>query len=200
LATCTLLTQPEYVPEANYLQELWQRHAFAFWANWRGMALHDNVVFLATEESPFTKGTLAHNVENDYLQLYLFTLFQKVRLSMMLGELIRPEVRVARDIKEARRLWDTFMEFQNRYWFAEVTRKPLGTELYRQFQRGLGVLPVYEEVKEEVRELRDHYERKFERRISGMLNFLTFVGLPAGLLVELFSNALVREATWCQFF
>jgi magnesium-transporting ATPase (P-type) len=50
-----------------------------------------------------------------------------------------------------------------------------------------------------VRELRDHYERKFERGIHTLLNFLTFVGLPAGLLVEFFSNALMREASWRQF-
>jgi len=199
LATCTLLSDPTYIPHPSYLSRLWEQHALAFWANWRGMALHDNVVFLGTEAGPFTLRSLPHNVENDYFHLYLFVLFQKVRLSMMLGERIRREVRVARHLREARRLWDTFMEFQNHYWFAEVTRKPQGMELYRRYHQGLGVTPLYEEIKEEMRELRDHYERKFERRVSELLNVLTFVGLPAGLLVELFSNALVRQATWGQF-
>jgi magnesium-transporting ATPase (P-type) len=91
------------------------------------------------------------------------------------------------------------MEFQNHYWFTEVTRKPQGVEIYHRFQEGLGAVPLYEELQTEVRELRDHYERKFERQISSLLNFLTFVGLPAGLLVELFSNALIRQATWGEF-
>jgi len=199
LATCTLVTDPTSAPDPDYLRQLQGRHRLAFWANWRGMALHDNVVFLGTQEDRFTLRDLPHNVESDYFHLYLFVLFQKVRLSLLFGELVRRETNLARNLDEARRLWDAFMQFQNQYWFTEVTRKPQGMELYRRYQEGVGVLPLYEEIKDEVRELRDHYERKFERGIHTLLNFLTFVGLPAGLLVEFFSNALMREASWKQF-
>jgi hypothetical protein len=199
LATCTLVSDPAFAPDPDYLRELQAKHRLAFWANWRGMALHDNVVFLATQEDRFTLRDLPHNVESDYFHLYLFVLFQKVRLSLMFGELVRRETNLAHNLKEARRLWDGFMQFQNKYWFTEVTRKPQGMELYRRYQAGVGVLPLYEEIKDEVRELRDHYERKFERGIHTLLNVLTFVGLPAGLLAEFFGNALMREASWGQF-
>jgi hypothetical protein len=199
LATVTPTDIPDYWPHPGYVAHLRQKHVIRLWANWQGMALHDNVVFLGLWRSPFTIGGLPHNVENDYFHLYLFALFQKVRLSMMFGELVRREAPLGQRLREARRLWDAFMEFQNHYWFTEVTRKPQGVEIYHRFQEGLGAVPLYEELQTEVRELRDHYERKFERQISSLLNFLTFVGLPAGLLVELFSNALIRQATWGQF-
>jgi hypothetical protein len=199
LATCTLVTKPALAPDPDYLKELQEKHRIAFRANWRGMALHDNVVFLDTQEDQFTLRDLPHNVESDYFHLYMFVLFQKVRLSLMFEELVRRETNLARNLNEARRLWEGFMQFQNQYWFTEVTRRPQGMELYRRYQEGVGVLPLYEEIKDEVRELRDHYERKFERSIQTLLNFLTFVGLPAGLLVEFFSNALIREVSWKQF-
>lgn len=200
LATVTKTDDPDYRPHPEQVAQLRQRHAIRLWSNWQGMALQDNVVFLGLWDSRFTRYGLPHNVESDYFHLYLFTLFQKVRLSLMFGELIRWGTDLGRNLREARRLWDAFMEFQNHYWFTEVTRKPQGVELYRRFQEGLGAGPLYEEIWEEVRELRDHYERKFERHVSMLLNFLTFVGLPAGLLVELFSNALIQQASWGQFF
>jgi hypothetical protein len=144
LATCTNTSDPNYIPHSSYLAGLLEQNVIAFWNNWQGMALHDNVVFLGAEESHFTREILAHNVESDYFHLYMFTLFQKTRLSMMFGELIRREVNLSQNLREARRLWDAFMMFENHYWFNEVTHKPLGTELYRRYQHGLSVLLLYE--------------------------------------------------------
>lgn len=200
LATCTNCSEPEYIPHPDYLRRLLQHSQIALWKNWQGLALHDNVVFLGLAPDRFTTGALPHNVEHDYFNLYLLVLFQKIRLSMMFGELIRREANLPRNLKEARRLWDAFIRFENHYWFSEVTRKPQGIELYHRFQEGVQVRPLYEEMRVEVRQLRDHYEQRIARHVNSLLNFLTFVGLPAGLLVELFSNALVPKATWAQFF
>lgn len=199
LATCTDTNNPTYVPHPSYLASLLERGLVAFWDNWQGMALHDNVVFLGARESRFTLETLAHNVESDYFHLYLFTLFQKMWLSMTFGELIRRQANLSRNLREARRLWDAFMMFENHYWFSEVTRKPQGTELYRRFQRGLDVVPLHEEMSQEMGRLQGYYEGKVERRISSLLNLLAFVGLPAGLLAELFSNVLTQNASLRHF-
>src|SRR5688572_22208410 len=108
------------------------------------MALHDNVLFLGTVTTRFTQGAFAHNVEYDYFHLYLLTLYQKMRLSWLSGELMRRGADLHTQLSEARALWDAFVMFRNHYWFAEVTLKPQGTELYRRVQRGLDVLSVYE--------------------------------------------------------
>jgi hypothetical protein len=199
LATCTDTTNPDYAPHPSHVKSLFERGSLSFWNNWEGMALHDNVVFLGTEQSDYVMGELARNVEGKYFHLYLLTLFQKMWLSKMFGELIRRDTDLPRNLREARRLWSEFVMFQNRYWFSEVTRKPQGTELYRRFQQGLNVLALYEEMNEQMNQLQDHYERRFERGISSLLNFLTFIGLPAGLLISLFSNSLIQGATWKGF-
>ena len=62
---------------------------FAPWANWQALALHDNVAFLGTRSTPFTRDALGRNVEGDYFHLYLLVLFQKYRMSAMFGETMR---------------------------------------------------------------------------------------------------------------
>jgi len=199
LATCTDTTDPNYVPHEEGLRQIMDKGHIAFWENWEGMALHDNVVFLGKRPTKFTLNTLSQNVESDYFHLYLLALYQKIRLSLLSGELLRHAKDLHRNLKEARSLWDAFIMFHNHYWFVEATFRPQGNELYRRFQMGLGVEALFESIGNEVRELQEYYERKSERRISALLNFLTFVGLPASLLVELFSNALIKGASWLQF-
>jgi hypothetical protein len=130
------------------------------------MALHDNVLFLGTVPTYFTRNTLRRNVENDYFNLYLLTSYQKMRLSFMSGELMRRDRDLHRNLSDARALSDAFVMFRNHYWFAEVTLKPQGAELYRRFQRGLDALSLYESVRDEVHELQDYYERQVARNIE----------------------------------
>ena len=154
LATVTQTADADYAPHPRALSRLLERGHIALWANWEGLALHDNVVFLGTRPSAFTRKTLPHNVEMDYFHLYLLTLYQKLRLSFLSGELMRRDVDFVKDRLEASHLWDAYTRFRNHYWFVEVTSKPQGIALFRQFQRGLGVRALHGAVASEVRELR----------------------------------------------
>jgi hypothetical protein len=130
------------------------------------MALHDNVLFLGTVPTRFTRHSFRRNVENDYFNLYLLTFYQKMRLSLMSGELMRRDRDLHRNLREARALSDAFVMFRNHYWVAEVTLKLQGAELYRRFQRGLDAFSLYEAVSDEVRELQEYYERQVARNIE----------------------------------
>jgi hypothetical protein len=165
LATCTQTTDQDFMPHPNGVQQIMEKGHIALWKTWEGMALHDNVVFLGARPTPFTCTVLAHNVESDYFHLYLLTLYQKLRLSILSGELLRRSDDLYQNLHEARGLWDLFMMFRNHYWFTEVTFKPQGTELYRRFQQGLNVLPLYDSVSNGVRELQEYYELKAEHEV-----------------------------------
>lgn len=195
LVTCTQTSLPDYEPHPDGLKQLVEKGRIALWANWEGLALHDNVVFLGTVATPFTREGLPENVENDYFYLYLLALYQKMRLSIFSGELMRHSEDLYRNLEEARAMVDSFVKFRNHYWFANVTFKPQGTTIYQQFQRGLDVKSLYESVSKEVSELQEYYERKAERRRETLLFFLTFVGLPAGLLSQIFGGILFGVGT-----
>lgn len=199
MATCTDTSLTNYKPHANGVKKLFDQGYIAIWDNWQAMALHDNTVFLATIPNGFTRFALPHNIEGDYFQLYMLCLYQKVRLNWFSGELIRRHVNLYKNLREARNLWEDFIHFRNNIWFGDVTFRPQGYELYRSFQRGLGSKDLYETVSCDIRELQDHYETKAERRIGDLLNVLTLVGLPIGILAEVYGDHLLNVEEWPGF-
>jgi Mg2+ and Co2+ transporter CorA len=188
-----------WVPAATQVRQLITQNSFAFWRCWRGMALKDNVVFLGTEDIGFNKVVLPHNLEYNYFPLYLYTLHQKYKLLAFSSELMRKSAQAQRNLREVRSLMASFMRFRNMYWFSEVTRKPLGGELYRKFQNGLEVPALYDLVSNEVKDLKEYYEQQHEQRMSTLLAILTFVFLPLGAVVGIFGMTFFNTGSWWTF-
>jgi hypothetical protein len=168
LATCTKTNDREqdYLPHSRGVTQIMDRGHIALWTNWEGLALHDNVAFLGTRPTAFTRGPLPHNIEFDYFHLYLLTLYQKIRLTMFSGELIRSSDDLYENLHQARELWNAFTMFRNHYWYSEVTFKPQGTELYKSFQRGLNAFALYDSVNNEVRGLQEYYEHRADQETA----------------------------------
>jgi hypothetical protein len=199
LATCTRTEDPDYVPHSSTVEALWRDNLIALWDNWQGLALRDNAVFLGTGGRDFTRRVLPQNVESDYFHLYLLVLFQRTRMSVIFGDLVRKEENLTANLRAVRRLWDQFVTFQNLYWYREATRKPQGGALYRRFQQGLEVLPLYEEAMEQSRELKAYYEGKAQRRTNSLLFFLTIFGLPVQTLVGAGAKYLFDHEIWWAY-
>jgi hypothetical protein len=191
LATCTNSANPDFVPARAYLDHLWSRSLFARWDNWQALVLNDNAVFLAMRDTGFTRFALGQNVENDYLHLYLLALYQKMRLSLMVGEQMMRDSQLHQNLKKARQLWNSFLAFQDHFWFREATRSRQGTELYHHFQEALDVIALHQQLSAQVRELQDHYEGKYERRLARLINLITFIGMPTSFVLSLFGHVFV---------
>jgi hypothetical protein len=190
---------PDERPHPKGVAAILKEGHVALHANWEGMALHDNVVFLGVYPSRFTLQSLAANVEGDYFSLYLLVLDQKMRLSFLAGELMRHGRDLHRNLDEARALWNAFVTFRNHYWLPEASARVQGNELYRRFQQGLDVRSLYESVGDHVRDLQEYYEAKAERRTRSLLDFIAFFGLPAAILAPLFGAGLISNTTWPVF-
>lgn len=192
-------TNPLWVPSPEQVSKLKERNWISVWETWRGLALKESVVFLGTEDIRFNRDALPHNIENDYLPLYLYSLYQKYQLFIFADELMRKGAYVAQHLHEVRRLMDRFMDFRNKYWFNEVTRKPLGGELYRKFQEGLESTSLYEMVSAQVKDLKEYYEERRQRRIGALLNFLTFAFLPLSAVIGIFGMSFFNNGSWNVF-
>jgi hypothetical protein len=179
---------PVWVPAQEYAQRLARENRLAVWRCWRALGLKDSFVFLATEDLPFTRQVLPHNVENDYLPLYLYTLYQKFQLLAFAGEFMSEVARVRRNLRGVRALMDRFVSFRNQFWFNEVTRKALGGELYHTMQQGLEVATLYQLVTTSVREARDYFQQLHDRRVNLAVTLLYLVFGP---LAVIFSGARV---------
>ncbi|HID54932.1 TPA: hypothetical protein EYP37_00265 [Candidatus Poribacteria bacterium] len=199
LSTCTNTSDPNYIPSLKGWERMKEENIISLWDNWRGMALRDNLLFLGLRSKGFPFERLPEICENDYFHLWLLPLYQKMRLSLLAGELMRESGDLHKNLKKARRLWEEFIIFRNLYWFYELNRKPQANFLFHAFQKGLEIAPLYEFVRSEVEDLQEFYERKVERNTNLLLNFLTFIGLPIGILAELFSNVLIKSGSWRDF-
>lgn len=201
LATCSNTALANNVPHAASLEQMLSLGHIALWNNWEGLALHDNVVFLATQPSTFTHGPLANNIGAEYLSLYVLALYQKIRLSLMSGESMREGRRdtIYRHLRAARIVWDNLVRFRNLYWLTEVTIRPQGSALYQRFRSGLGTNAIYEAVSTEVHELQGYYEHKAQRSVSFTLNLVAFIGLPFTVLFGIYGTNLFPEQPWPIF-
>ena len=60
-----------------------------------------------------------------------------------------------------------FTAFRNQFWFSEVTRKPMGGDLYRTLHQGLEAPALYQMVTTSVKEAQEYYEGVWRGRRSG---------------------------------
>lgn len=189
LATCTSTSLPAYVPSEEVVQTFCERHWIALWECWEALALADNVFYLGKRPLRFITETLSRNVENDYLHLYLLTLYQKMRLRLLTNVLQMFQTQAHSPLSEAKRLRREFVEFRNHYWFHEASIRPQGYSLYRCYQDGQEIPALYEEMKTELDEIEKYYRERSGERIEKAVTFLTML-VPLGILSQLFASAL----------
>jgi hypothetical protein len=204
IAACIGLGQsvnnPAWVPSAEQVQRLTAENRVAPWRCWRAMVLKDSVVFLGTEDLPFNRHALSHNIESDYLPLYLYTLHQRSQLFLFAESLTRDAAQAKPDMAALRSLMEQFVNFHKQYWFNEVTRSPLGGDLYHKFQQGLEIPALYSLVTGTVKDVRDYYEELRDRKLQFFLNALTFVFVPMGVALAASPLVLSKDTpVWSHF-
>jgi hypothetical protein len=169
---------PVWVPAAEQAERVVRENRLAMWRCWRGMALKESCVFLATENLGFNRKALAHNAEYDYLPLYLYTLYQKHRLLTFADGLMREVAQRKGHLSGARVLLRRFVSFRNRFWFSEVTRRPMGGDLYRLLQQAQELPRLYDMVTTSIKEAKEYYEERWDRQVRQVLTVLGWVAGP----------------------
>jgi hypothetical protein len=176
----------DYEPHPSYIASLHQSQRIAQWANWTALALPDRVSFLVHGNA---KPFVLNNFEADYFLLYILALYQKMRLSLLAGELQRSGTSSYRNLIESQSIQQDFVLFRNHYLYHEVTHKPLGGVIYQCFQRALGVTEMYDTINDEVQQILEHYEARQQRDTNRMLTFITVAGLGLVLIAMAFDYA-----------
>ena len=171
-----------YEPHPHYLARLTESQRIVQWADWVALAMPDRVSFLLHRGKSMTFS----NAEADYFPLYILALYQKMRLSLLAGELQRGGTSSYRNLIESQSIQRDFVLFRNHYLYHEVTHKPLGGTIYHCFQRALGVTEMYESISDEVQQILEHYEASQQRDTNRMLAFITFAGLGLVVLAMVF--------------
>jgi len=186
-------------PSPEYAESIMTANRIAMWRYWRALALRETVTFLAFKKNSFHLTYLPQNVENDYFNLYIYTLYQKIELFKFSTELLREENNPKESMKNTRALVDSFTEFRNRFWFVEITKRPQGDFIYEKYQEGLQSLPLFEAVSKEIADLNEYYEMKLNRKTNAVLAVLTFFLTPLALTISFWGMNVFQEIPWSIF-
>ncbi len=167
---------PVWVPSSEQAARISRDNRLSLWRCWTGMVLKESLVFLGTEDLGFTRRSLPRHIENDYLPLYLLTIYQKLQLFTFATDMMHEVAHSHGHLRGARALQQRFVTFRSQYWFNEVTRKPQGSELYRTFQRGLEVQNSYELVTSSIKDVKEYYESVWARQLQMCKDAVTYGG------------------------
>ncbi|MBI3146269.1 MAG: hypothetical protein HYZ18_13645 [Pseudogulbenkiania sp.] len=120
---------------------------------------------------------------HQYFLLFLIVHFQKASLLMFSDRLVealnRLDIHHAESVKEFKRvirqLFEIFLRFTHRYWFHELSDLAQSRALYRMCVDHLGSGPLFDEVRDEIREMSEYLDSDSLRRQANTVVRLTMV-------------------------
>jgi len=190
LANFANSARPESEPHPQGLARWRETEVYAEWQNWQGSIGPGHVVFLGVKTDDWIAHTFPSIVRHDYYPLYMLAVMQRMRLHQILPESQAERHGPAASLGEMQELWDEFVAFENKFWFTEVTGKPQGERLYKLFQEALGAQLLYEELRRQIEDIKGQLEQRFERRMNRLLRFIAYIGVPLGMLGDMFGHWL----------
>ena len=107
---------------------------------------------------------------------------------------IRDDVSVRRFKRRIRANFETFLRFTHRYWFHELSERPHLQSLYRLCANHLRNDDLYDEVRDEIREMSHYLDSDSQRRQSNTvvrLTVITILGLIATVTTGYFGMNII---------
>ncbi len=128
------------------------------------------------------RGILAQ-FRHQYVLLFMIAHFHRASLLVFSDRLVDAvhdlDIRVAQSIGRFRRRiyagFEAFLRFTHRYWFYELSERPHVQALYRMCSGHLGNDSLYQEVKEELKDMSQYLDSNAQRQQSNTIVRLTVV-------------------------
>jgi hypothetical protein len=129
-----------------------------------------------------TRGILAQ-FRHQYVLLFMIAHFHRASLLVFSDRMVDAvhdlDIRVAQSVSRFRRRiyasFEAFLRFTHRYWSHELSERPHVQSLYRMCSEHLGNEALYQEVKEELRDMSQYLDSNAQRQQSTTIVRLTVV-------------------------
>jgi hypothetical protein len=120
---------------------------------------------------------------HQYVLLFMIAHFHRAALLVFSDRMVDAvhdlDIRVPQSVSRFRRRiyagFETFLRFTHRYWFHELSERPHVQALYRLCSKHLGNDDLYQEVKEELRDMSQYLDSNAQRQQSTTIVRLTVV-------------------------
>lgn len=209
LATMTSFADPAFRPRRDELSSTFASVRYRYWENWSLLGVREGVAAVGEYASDWTENKQPAIFDADYLPLYLLTLYQDIRLSVLAGEIQSRTTDPAHELDQANRYLDELLTFRNYYWFVEPTSLPQGIALYTLFQRSLGLPTLFASIRDELVELQSYFNsrvseqnRKVSEKNQKQLDRIQHWGLRfalASLAISFLSLLVAGISAWADY-
>jgi Mg2+ and Co2+ transporter CorA len=151
-----------------------------------------------------TRGILAQ-FRHQYVLLFMIAHFHRASLLVFSDRMVDAvhdlDIRSSQSISRFRRRvyagFEAFLRFTHRYWFHELSERPHVQSLYRMCSKHLGNDQLYQEVKEELRDMSQYLDSNAQRQQSTTIVRLTVVttfSMVGAVTTGLLGMNLIAEA------
>lgn len=173
-----------------------------YWRDWSAIFLWDDVAFMGTE-TEFTKNHLVRNVELLYLPLFVYALFQYLRLNQISVKLTDLSARSRSRKRQTRadvlieleRLNSDLRFFRGNYMFWEISRQPVMAALFNHLVAHFETRALYEQIEHDIERLYLEERTRAQERIAFYAGLATFFALPVGALLAVFNQSISDSVT-----
>lgn len=122
-----------------------------------------------------------------YVEMGLIAHFQKAKLlsfSQRLSEMVsRKENKVELPTQvEVREFYHDFVEFTQSFWFDEISPQQQGIELFQMWRKQLQIQQLYDEVRQELKDLVEYTELRSAERLNHNVAWIGCIALIVALL------------------
>ena len=168
---------PGWAYNREYIRSLLDENLVQVWEHWSALALRDTLAFVSySEEVP-----IMGQAESRYYSLYVCAYHLRYQLDKLSDEIVDYEMS---DARRGRAIKNSFQVFRNHYWFQEVTKDFVGVEVFERMKIGMRINECYDAVSNEVNEVTQHLQQKWERSIKNWGVILAVFIWPSKTLWE----------------
>lgn len=143
----------------------------------------------ADEERCDFRDTFAEHGRRHYFQLCLIAYFQKIALLTLSERLADATLATESTAAAAHAIERDILQFTHRYWFETLSAQVQAQEIFELLRANLHLRPLYQQVRQEVREadaLATSDEQQGIARNQNRLNIIAGVGLTLAVVVGIF--------------
>lgn len=170
-----------YTEETNYTPWKYSMYGFTM----------EGGVVLSCEKDIFNRDILPFYYGNYFFDLYLLSLYQRIRLMRFSRRLAETEILKSSKVMVAR-LREDILDFFNQYIFNQVSKYSIGNEIWRKWQNVLEIESMFDQVHQELAEMDDYLKSVRQERMDRAVAYATFLLIPVSVITGILGSNLVE--------
>jgi hypothetical protein len=176
-----LIENKVYREESSYAPWKYSRYGFTM----------ESGVVLCCDKDVFNRNILPFYFGSNFFDLYLLSLYQRIRLMRFSRHLADTEI-FRSSKKKVAGLREDILNFFNQYIFNQVSNYSIGNEIWRKWQDVLEIESMFRQVHQELADMDEYMKGIRQESMDRSLAYATFLLIPVSVISGVLGSNLVE--------